>query len=203
MSVEPSAPAVASARAELRRGLPGIYGDPDTGADPGDAFAMRFLLALEEVLDPVVALLDSLPAQFDISLAPQHVLTLVGNWLGLELGEYWSSLEAADDEIEARLRRLVTDAPALTRARGTRASMTTVLRDMFDELELTVADSGRCTRSAAGDELPDAAPPAFTVSCPTPLPAGEAARLRRVVAEVRPVHAVGTLSIGGVQERVA
>jgi phage tail-like protein len=197
------APAVASSRAELRRGLPGIYGDPSTGMHPDDAFVMRFLFALEEVLDPIVALLDALPAQFDVDIAAPHVLALVGNWLGLELGDYWLRLDRIDDRIEARLRRLVTDAPQLMQARGTPAAMATVLRDMFDDLPLTVEDSGRCTHSAEGTELPDADPPAFKVTCATPLAADEAARLRRVVAEVRPVHVSGTLSIGGVEEAVA
>ena len=198
-----AAPPVASSRGELRRGLPGIYGDPTTGMDPDDAFVMRFLLALEEVLDPVVALLDSLPSQFDVDIAAPHVLTLVGNWLGLELGEYWLRLDRIDDTIEARLRRLVTDAPRLMQARGTPGAMATVLRDMFDDLPLTVEDSGRCTHSAEGTELPDAEPPAFKVTCAQPLPADEAARLRRVIAEVRPVHVAGTLSIGGIEEVVA
>jgi phage tail-like protein len=200
---ERTAPAVASSRGELRRGLPGIYGDPTTGMDSDDAFVMRFLLALEEVLDPVVALLDSLPSQFDVDIAAPHVLTLVGNWLGLELGEYWLRLDRIDDTIEARLRRLVTDAPRLMQARGTPGAMATVLLDMFDDLPLTVEDSGRCTHSAEGTELPDAEPPAFKVTCPQPLPADEAARLRRVIAEVRPVHVAGTLSIGGIEEAVA
>lgn len=200
---ERNAPAVASSRAELRRGLPGIYGDPTTGIDPDDAFVMRFLLALEEVLDPVVALLDSLPAQFDVDIAAPHVLALVGNWLGLELGDYWLRFDRIDNAIEARLRRLVTDAPGLMQARGTPGAMARVLRDMFDDLPLTIEDSGRCTHSTEGTDLPDADPPAFKVTCAQPLPADEAARLRRVVAEVRPVHVAGTLSIDGVEEAVA
>jgi phage tail-like protein len=196
-------PAVASSRADLRRGLPGVYGDPSTGDAPDDAFVMRFLLALEEVLDPVVALLDSLAAQFDVDLASPQMLTLVGNWLGLELGDYWLHLDGVDDTVEAKLRRLVKDAPALMRARGTPGAMTAALRDMFDHLPLTLEDSGRCTASAAGSELPDAAAAAFTITCSHALPADESARLRRVVGELRPVHAAGTLSIGGVREAVA
>lgn len=200
---ERTAPAVASSRAELRRGLPGIYGDPSAGMDPDDAFVMRFLLALEEVVDPVVALLDSLPAQFDVDVAAPHVLALVGNWLGLELGDYWLRLDRIDATVEGRLRRLVTDAPRLMQARGTPGAIEILLRDMFGDLPLTIEDSGGCTHSAEGTELPDADPPAFRVTCTTPLPADEAARLRRVVAEIRPVHVAGTLSIGGVEEAVA
>jgi len=53
-------PGSASGRSYLRTGLPAVY---QTG-DRTD-FGMRFLTALEMVLDPVVALLDNLPSHFD------------------------------------------------------------------------------------------------------------------------------------------
>ena len=43
-------PEVASSRAYLRNGLPAMYQDGD--------FGMRFVGALEELLDPIVAVLD-------------------------------------------------------------------------------------------------------------------------------------------------
>ena len=62
-------PPVASTRAYLRNGLPSLYQDGD--------FGMRFVGALEELLDPIVAVLDALPAHFDPNHAPRDILELL------------------------------------------------------------------------------------------------------------------------------
>src|SRR5215218_10776042 len=72
-------PEVASGRAYLRSGLPSIYAEED--------FGMRFVGALEEVLDPIVAVLDSLQAHFDPDLAPRNILDLLSAWLGVGFDE--------------------------------------------------------------------------------------------------------------------
>ena len=54
----------------LRGGLPAVYQEGD--------FGMRFVGALEPMLDPIVALLDALPAHFDPDLAPRDVLDADG-----------------------------------------------------------------------------------------------------------------------------
>src|ERR1700710_366037 len=72
-------PPVASTRAYLRNGLPSLYQDGD--------FGMRFVGALEELLDPIVAVLDALPAHFDPNHAPHDVLELLAAWLGVDLDE--------------------------------------------------------------------------------------------------------------------
>lgn len=98
---EPPPPSVSSRR-YLRRNLPGIYADGD--------FGMRFLGALESVLDPLVAVLDNLPDHFDPLYAPRDVLDLIIGWLGLEHDEARSGEER---------RRIVRSAPELMRRRGT------------------------------------------------------------------------------------
>src|SRR4051794_35760691 len=70
---------VASTRAYLRNGLPSLYQDGD--------FGMRFIGALEELLDPIVAVLDGLPAHFDPNHAPNDILELLSAWLGVDLDE--------------------------------------------------------------------------------------------------------------------
>ena len=76
-----AAPPAASARRYLRRGLPAIYQEGD--------FGMRFVGALETLLDPVVATLDNLPARFDTDLTDRRTLGLIAAWLGVELDESW------------------------------------------------------------------------------------------------------------------
>ena len=170
-------PAPASAREYLRRGLPAVYREARTGAE-GDAFAMRFLLALEEVLDPIVAAVDLLPQHLDLDLAPSEVLGLVATWLGLELD---ASLPDGAD------RRLVHAATEITRARGTRAGLERVLELAYGRLRLRVADSGAATWGDLGPP-PAAAEPALTVAAPGALAPAARAAVRRLVEEVKPAN---------------
>ena len=73
---------------------------------------MRFVGALEAVLDPIVAVLDALPAHFNPDHAPRDVLDLLAAWLGVELDESQPLRER---------RELVRQAAELSRRRGTRA----------------------------------------------------------------------------------
>ena len=62
-------PPVASSRAYLRAGLPAVYQEGD--------FGMRFIGGLEGLLDPIVAILDALPAHFHPDHAPRDILNLL------------------------------------------------------------------------------------------------------------------------------
>ena len=73
-------PPVASSRAYLRGGLPGRL----PGGRLRDALHRRRSRAL---LDPIVAVLDALPAHFDPDLAPRDMLDLLAAWLGVDLDE--------------------------------------------------------------------------------------------------------------------
>ena len=48
---------------------------------------MRFMGALETLLDPIVAMLDALPAHFSADHAPRDMLELLAAWLGVEQDE--------------------------------------------------------------------------------------------------------------------
>src|SRR5690349_24464276 len=99
-------PPVASTRAYLRNGLPSLYQDGD--------FGMRFIGALEELLDPIVAVLDALPAHFDPDHAPRDILSLLASWLGVDLDE--------SQDIRHQ-REMVRRAADLGRKRGTVAGL--------------------------------------------------------------------------------
>ena len=130
-----TAPQVASARGYLRRGLPAVYHDDD--------FGMRFVGALETLLDPIVSVLDNLPAHFDPDIAPLDVVDMLAVWLGLEPEESWS---------EELRRELVRRAGELTRKRGTKAGVELALKIAFPELPLRVEDSGSVTWPTGGAE---------------------------------------------------
>jgi phage tail-like protein len=177
-AIEGGAPQSASSRQYLRRGLPAVYREDPRGAGD-DPFAMRFLAALEEVLDPVVAMVDLMPAHFELELAPRAVVRLVAAWLGLELDRSLSP--------EAE-KRLVGQATAITRARGTRAGLELVLRCAFDDLEFEVSDSGGTTWSSDPHASTPAAEPVLTVVCPPGLGSEQRGAVRRIVAELKPAH---------------
>ena len=129
-----SAPEVASQRHLYRSALPAIYQDGD--------FGLRLLRGLEEVLDPIVALLDSLPAHADPDLAPQDVLELLAGWLGVELDESWP---------DERRREFIRQGPEFARRRGTTVGLELALGIAFPDVLLRVEDrggsSGRPTRT--------------------------------------------------------
>jgi phage tail-like protein len=97
-----STPPVVSRRAILRRGMPSIYHETD--------FAMRFVGALEGVLDPIAAVLDTLPEHFSPDYASRPMIDMLAAWLGVQNDE--------DLALDAR-RETVRMAAYLGRWRGT------------------------------------------------------------------------------------
>ena len=94
---------------------------------------MRFIGALETLLDPIVAVLDALPAHFSADHAPRDVLDLLSAWLGVDLDE---------SQTPAQRREMVRQAAELGRRRGTRAGLELALSLAFPKLPLRVEDLG-------------------------------------------------------------
>jgi phage tail-like protein len=163
-------PAAASQRAYLRASLPGVYHDRD-----GD-FGLRFVGALETLLDPVVGLLDSLAAHLDPGLAPHDLLELMGAWLSVRLDEGWP---------EERWRALVGEAPQIGRRHGTRAGLELALRSAFPDLPLRVQDNGGVVRPGDGEARKQGG---FVVYCDVPLSDEDAAALAAAIDQLRPVN---------------
>jgi phage tail-like protein len=176
---ESPAPAPVSSRRYLRGGLPAVYQESD--------FAMRFVGAFERVLDPLVAVIDALPAHFDPELAPLDILELAIGWLGLEHNEAQPAAE---------LRTLVGRAAELARLRGTYDGMALALKLNFPELPLRVEDGGG-VRWSVGGRLADPEPPAFVVYCDEPISKDKAASVVRVIESIRPAHVAYRLRVRG------
>jgi phage tail-like protein len=164
-------PPAASAVASLRSRLPAIYQD--------DEFGLRFLGALETVLDPIVALLDCMHAHLDPDLAPRDVLGLMAAWLGIELDE---------TSPQAGRRELLRNAADLGRRRGTRAGLELELRIAFPAVSLWVEDGGGVTYSHDPDKLPPPTGGGFVVYCDAQLSEPDAAALARVIERLKPVN---------------
>ena len=172
------APATASQRAYLRAGLPAIYHD--------GGLAMRFVGALETVLDPVVAILDALEHLVEPDLAPQDLLGLLAAWLGVDLDESWP---------EERKRELIRRAGELHRLRGTRAGLELALSIAFPDTPIRIEDGGGVTwsRSPDGAAVRPSGEGGFVVYCDVPLE--EPAVLAQAVEQLRPVHVPWRLRI--------
>ena len=166
----PAAPASASQRAYLRDGLPAVYLEGD--------FGMRFIGALEGVLDPIVSTLDCLPAYVSADLGPDYLLTLVGSWLGL----------VTDEDLSPAVRReLARNVAELMRRRGTAPGLQLLLALTFPELGLRVEDGGAVTVHD-GVPAPPSHPAAFTVRSPVPLDAALRDAVVHVIDRERPVN---------------
>jgi phage tail-like protein len=162
-------PPVASSRAYLRGGLPAVYQEGD--------FGMRFVGALETLLDPVVAVLDGLPAHFSADHAPRDVLDLLSAWLGVELDE---------SQTPPQRREMVRKAAELGRRRGTRAGMELALSLAFPKLPLRVEDLGgvRIAPPEGGMAAPAAT---FIVYCDKPIAEEVQAAVARCIEQYKPV----------------
>jgi phage tail-like protein len=175
----PTPPAVAAMRRLLRDRLPGIY------HQDGD-FGLRFVGSLETVLDPVLALLDSLPAHIDPDLAPQDMLELLAGWLGVELDESWP---------DERRRELVRRAGELSRLKGTRAGLELALGISFPDLPLRIEDEGGVVYATDDAEAVGSERPRFIVYCDTPLEEDLLARVARAIEQAKPVHVAYRLRV--------
>jgi phage tail-like protein len=170
-------PEVASSRAYLRNGLPAMYQDGD--------FGMRFVGALEAVLDPIVAVLDALPAHFNPDHAPRDILTLLSSWMGVDLDEGQSLRDR---------RELVRQAAELSRRRGTRRGIELALKLGFPALPLRVEDHGGVSFKA--DDVSRESPPAsFVVYCDKPIPEEVQAAVARCIEQYKPVHTTYRLRV--------
>lgn len=165
------APPVVSQRAVLRRGLPSIYHESD--------FAMRFVGALEGVLDPIAAVLDSLPEHFSPDYASRPMIDLLSAWLGVEIDEA--------RELEAR-RETVRMAADLGRRRGTVRGLELALRLSFPGIPMRVEDDGGVRWSMDGAPA-KVEPPHFVVYVDMPLPEERQVAIARCIDHHKPVQA--------------
>jgi phage tail-like protein len=142
---------------------------------------MRFVGALEEMLDPIVAVLDALPAHFDPDLAPRDTLNLMAAWLGIEL----------DESQELRHQReMVRRCAELGRRRGTVRGLELALELHFPDIPLRVEDQGGVRWTLASGAAPqDAPPPAFVVYCDAAVPETTQAAIARCIERFKPVQA--------------
>ena len=171
----------------LGAGLPALYQD--------DSLAQRLTGAFDDVLAPVFASLDGLPAYLDPALAPDDFLEWLSGWVGVTLDETWP--------IERR-RQLVADAASLYQSRGTVAGLAAQVA-IYTGGEVLVEDNGAAGWSAtAGGSVPGSPAPRLRVRVSVDDPnAVSLARLEAVVATAKPAHVPHTIEVVGRTGRAA
>ena len=179
-------PEVVSGRGYLRNGLPAIYAEED--------FGMRFVGALEEILDPIVAVLDSLQAHFDPDLAPRNILDLLSAWLGVGFDE--------SQPLSTRRER-ARQAAELGRRRGTLSGLELELSLAFPNLPLRVEDQGGVVWSTDVGARAEPKPATFIVYCDKPISPEQQAAVARCIEQVKPVHTSYRLRVKAAKKKPA
>ena len=171
----------------LGAGLPALYQE--------DTFAQGLTSALDEVLAPIFATLDGLPAYLDPAIAPADFLDWLSGWVGVTLDETWP-LE--------RRRQLVADAAQLYRSRGTVAGLAAQVA-IYTGGEVAVEDNGAAAWSGtSGGSVPGKVAPLLKVRVTVDDPnAVSLARLEALVATAKPAHVPHTIEVVGHPARAA
>jgi phage tail-like protein len=151
--------------------LPGLYAD--------DRFAQRLCQGLDEVLAPVLATLDCLPAYFDPGTAPRDLLEWLAGWVGLA---------AATDVPDSRRRQLIAAAARLWALRGTPFAIKTIV-ELTTGYTPEIEESGRTHWSQEPETSWPATPvPELVVRLRTADPHVEEPQLTALITAFAPAH---------------
>ncbi|AOS64291.1 phage tail protein [Actinoalloteichus hymeniacidonis] len=159
--------------------LPSMYAD--------DSLAQRLTQGLDEVLAPVLGVLDNLPAYFDPALAPPDFLEWLASWLAVEIEPDWP---------EPLRRAVVARAVALHGSRGTRRGLTERLWLLLGVRAAIIDGGGAAWSTTPGAALPGTGGRHVLIRVwrpdggPVPVQ-----RVRSMVESVRPAHLVCTVEV--------
>ncbi|GAA0497830.1 phage tail protein [Streptomyces stramineus] len=159
--------------------LPAVFADDD--------LAQRFVAGLDDVLAPILNVLDCLDAYFDPALTPVDFARWLGTWVGAETD---------GTEPEPRLRAAVAAAVALHRVRGTPRGLSEAVRLAFGA-EPEITESGGAAWSARPrGSFPGSARPHLHVVLRLANPTrADTHRLDTLVAAARPAHMPYTVTV--------
>lgn len=149
-----------------------------------DPFVEAMMPAFDEVLAPVISVLDCYDAYLDPALAPMDLVRYMGSWVAASFDSTWS-----DDGI----RHAVATVIESSAWRGTRESFVRTLQG-YGATDITIEEPGSVTVSPVHTEpatWPDAPPPTITVRYRVPEGAtGAAAKLQEIASAITPSNVV-------------
>jgi phage tail-like protein len=152
--------------------LPSLYRD--------DYFAQNLCAGLDEVLAPIIATLDSLPAYLDPSTAPGDMLAWLAGWMGIVLDGHQTA---------ERQRELVQEGVDILHWRGTVRGVRAAVTALFEGTTEVVESGGAATSVEPGAPLPGSATAELVVRLGVSDPEGfDVRRLDALVAMSKPAH---------------
>lgn len=165
--------------------LPAVFADDD--------LAQRFVGGLDDVVAPILSVLDCLDTYFRPSLAPLDFTQWLGGWVGAE---------TEGDEPEPLLRAAVAAAAYLHRIRGTRRGLSEAVRLAFG-VEPEITESGDASWNARPlGPFPGDPRPHLHVHLRLPAPTtADRHRLDTLVSAARPAHMPYTVQVTATPER--
>jgi phage tail-like protein len=159
--------------------LPAIYQEDD--------FTTRWVAAFDDVVNPLVAVLDCIEAYLDPALAPVDFV----QWLGTWVGALFDDAQPLDQQ-----RSLVADLVALHGLRGTVSGIVGLLEKSLPVTCEVIEGGGTVASVVPGAALPGSDVGVFVVRVrPTerPLTEHEQRRAALLVDASRPAHLPGTV----------
>lgn len=151
--------------------LPGLYAE--------DSLAQRLCQGLDEILAPVLATLDCLPAYLDPGTTPADLLKWLAGWVGMA--------DAAELP-EARRRELVAEAAQLYVWRGTPATIMSIVELTTGRSPEIIESGGTAWSQEPGGQLPGHPEAGVVVRLRTADPQAEESRLMALLAAFAPAH---------------
>jgi len=152
--------------------LPAVYAD--------DEMAQRFTAGLDDLLAPLLNVLDCMDAYFTPSLAPEDFTGWLGGWVGAETDP---------DASLPMLRESVAAAAGLHRLRGTRRGLAEAVRLAFGtEPEITESGGADWSARPLGAFPGDPEPHLLVVLRVDNPDAIDVQRLTELVRAARPAH---------------
>lgn len=151
--------------------LPAIYAD--------DSFAQRLCQGLDEVLAPVVATLDCLPAYLDPAIAPADLVEWLADWVGVAV-----ALKMPDK----RRRQLIASAARLYVWRGTLTAIRTIVELSTGQVPEILESGGTAWSPDPDTRMPGWPDPGLIVRLQAANQSIEESQLRSLIAAFVPAH---------------
>jgi phage tail-like protein len=165
----------------LGQTLPSLYRD--------DHFAQNLCAGLDEVLAPIIATLDSLPAYLDPGTAPDDMLGWLAGWMGIVLDGHQSA---------ERQRELVQVGVELLQWRGTARGVRAAVGALFDTVPEIVESGGASWSAEPNSALPGSPQTELLVRLGVSDPEGfDVRRLEALVAMIKPAHVPHRVEVFG------
>jgi phage tail-like protein len=163
----------------LIRYLPSVFGD--------DMFAVRWTGGLDDVLAPLINVIDCVGAYIDPMLAPEEFVRWMSGWFGVLLDESWPM---------SAQRAVVAQAVDLFRMRGTVAGLRRHLAVVVDgEVEITESGGTSWSPRPIPEPPDDVEHWVHVVVRPNPgRPISEDA-VAAVIRAAKPVHVAHSLEV--------